>query len=95
MLLLYFIGFHLLEPILPSLLTRFAGSERRGIAVGVYNTVQFIGAFLDGILGGIFLKYGINYMIVFNAFVSLIWLIFIFNWLRKVEIVRREKEVQP
>ena len=95
MLLLYFIGFHLLEPILPSLLTRFAGSERRGIAVGVYNTVQFIGAFLGGILGGIFLKYGINYMIVFNAFVSLIWLIFIFNWLRKVEIVRREKEVQP
>ena len=93
-LLLYFIGFHLLEPILPSLLTKFAGSERRGIAVGVYNTIQFTGAFIGGILGGIFLKLGVKPLFVFNLLISLGWLFGIYNWIKGVEIKRKE-EAQP
>ena len=93
-LLFYFTGFHLLEPILPSLLTKLVGPEKRGIAVGVYNTVQFTGAFLGGLLGGIFLKKGITALYIFNLVISLIWLFGVYSWLKGVEIKRRE-ETQP
>ena len=92
MLLFFFIGFHLLEPILPSLLTKFAGSERRGIAVGVYNTIQFIGAFLGGVLGGIFLKLGKDYLITVDLLISILWFIFIALWIKGVEIKKRANQ---
>ena len=89
MLLFFFIGFHLLEPILPSLLTKFAGTEKRGIAVGVYNTIQFIGAFLGGVLGGVFLKLGKDYLITVDLLISILWFIFIALWIKGVEIKKR------
>ncbi|WP_461831233.1 MFS transporter [Aquifex sp.] len=92
MLLFFFIGFHLLEPILPSLLTKFAGSERRGIAVGVYNTIQFIGAFLGGVLGGVFLKLGKDYLITVDLLISILWFIFIALWIKGVEIKKRANQ---
>ncbi|GAB6066621.1 MFS transporter [Aquifex pyrophilus] len=92
MLLLFFIGFHLLEPILPSLLTKFAGPEKRGIAVGVYNTIQFMGAFLGGILGGIFLKLGKDYLLITDFLISLLWFIFVALWIKGVEIKKREAQ---
>ncbi|RUM28582.1 MAG: MFS transporter [Aquifex sp.] len=93
LLLFFFIGFHLLEPILPSMLTKFAGEEKRGIAVGVYNTVQFVGAFIGGIIGGIFLKVGASYMLITNLVLSILWLLFIAVWIKGVEI--KKKQHQP
>lgn len=89
MLFLYFVGFHLLEPIIPSLLTRFAHRDMRGLSTGIYNTVQFTGAFLGGILGGIFLKLGISYMLYTYTLTSIVWFLLIFMW--KVDI---KKEVR-
>jgi len=89
LLLFFFIGFHLLEPILPSMLTKFAGEERRGIAVGVYNTIQFSGAFIGGFLGGIFLKLGAVYMLITNLVLSIIWLLGIGVWIKGVEIKKK------
>jgi len=80
LLLLYFIGFHLLEPIMPSLLTKLSHRDTRGIAVGVYNTSQFIGAFLGGALGGVFLKFGVVYMLLFNLGVSVLWFFLVARW---------------
>ena len=57
-LIVYFIGFNLMEPVLPSLVTRFAPEELRGTAVGVFNMSQFLGAFCGGALGGFFLGHG-------------------------------------
>ncbi len=81
---LYFIGFHLLEPVMPSLLTKVSHRDTRGIAVGVYNTSQFIGAFIGGAMGGLYLKFGTNYMLVVNLILSLIWLLLIASWISKV-----------
>ncbi|RUM32464.1 MAG: MFS transporter [Aquifex sp.] len=89
LLLFFFIGFHLLEPILPSMLTKFAGEERRGIAVGVYNTVQFSGAFIGGFLGGVFLKLSVVYMLITNLVLSLLWISSIAIWIKNVEIRKR------
>ena len=53
MLLLFFIGFNMLEALIPSLVTRLAPAEGRGLAMGVYSTAQALGLFCGGALGGL------------------------------------------
>jgi MFS family permease len=48
----FFVAFNLLEAMLPSLVSRIAPAEGRGIAIGVYNTTQTLGVFFGGLLGG-------------------------------------------
>ena len=50
-LLVYFVGFNLLEALQPSLVTRYA-KESKGTALGVYNTTQSIGLFSGALMGG-------------------------------------------
>jgi len=50
-LLVYFVGFNLLEALQPSLVSRFA-KEAKGTALGVYNTTQSIGLFAGAAIGG-------------------------------------------
>lgn len=54
-LIVYFIGFNLIEPALPSLVSRFAPLSLRGTALGVFNMSQYMGAFCGGAVGGLFL----------------------------------------
>ncbi len=83
---LYFIGFHLLEPVMPSLLTKLSHRDMRGMSVGVYNTAQFIGAFAGGAMGGVFLKLGTTYMLATNLLLSLVWVFLLYGWLSGVEL---------
>ncbi len=53
---LYFVGFSLIEAILPSLVTRIAGESERGTAMGLFNMSQYLGAFAGSIFGGFFLQ---------------------------------------
>ncbi|WP_323847347.1 MFS transporter [Microbulbifer magnicolonia] len=48
----FFIAFNLLEALLPAQLTRVAPADARGAATGLYATLQFLGAFFGGSLGG-------------------------------------------
>ncbi|WP_250464258.1 MFS transporter [Microbulbifer litoralis] len=48
----FFIIFNLLEALLPAQLTRTAPAQSRGAATGLYATLQFLGAFFGGSLGG-------------------------------------------
>jgi MFS family permease len=48
----YFVAFNVLEAVLPSWVSRVAPPERRGAAMGVYNTAQALGLFTGGALGG-------------------------------------------
>lgn len=50
-LLIYFVGFNLLEALQPSLVSRFA-KESKGAALGVFNTTQSIGLFAGAVIGG-------------------------------------------
>ena len=52
-LLLFFVGFNILEASLPSLVSRVAPSSAKGLALGIYNTTQAIGLFAGGALGGV------------------------------------------
>ncbi len=83
MVLLFFVGFHLLEPVLPSLLTKVTRRELRGLSVGVFNTVQFVGAFSGGLMGGLYLKAGAQWMVVVNLILSSLWFLGILLWVLK------------
>lgn len=52
-LLLFFVAFNVLEALLPSLLAKFAPADKKGTAMGVFSTAQFLGAFSGGLLGGL------------------------------------------
>jgi MFS family permease len=52
LLLLFFVGFNVLEANLPSLVSRCAPPTAKGAALGVFNTTQAFGLFLGGALGG-------------------------------------------
>jgi len=49
---IFFVGFNVLEATLPSLISKIAPASAKGTAVGVYNTCEFFGAFVGGVLGG-------------------------------------------
>lgn len=51
-LVLFFAAFNLLEATLPALVSRYAPAELKGTAVGVYASVQFLGAFVGAAAGG-------------------------------------------
>lgn len=44
-LVVYFIGFNVLEASLPSMVSKIAPSDLKGTAMGVYNTMQSLGLF--------------------------------------------------
>ena len=77
---LFFIAFNGIEAMLPSLLSRTADPDKRGLAMCVFSTSQFFGSFIGGVFGGwIYHKYGINSVFLFNVSVAIIWLIFMSN----------------
>lgn len=51
-LLVFFCGFNVLEASQPSLASRLAPAHSRGAALGVYNTLQSLGFFAGGAVGG-------------------------------------------
>jgi MFS family permease len=52
---LYFVAFNFLEARLPARVSELAPGDRRGAALGVFATSQFLGAFAGGTLGGVLL----------------------------------------
>ncbi len=55
-LLLFFIAFNFLEAQLPTQVSRLCPADLKGMALGVFSTAQFGGAFLGGLLAGVFLQ---------------------------------------
>lgn len=51
-LVIFFTGFNVLEASLPSLITKVAPPDVKGTAMGVYSSLQFLGIFIGGIIGG-------------------------------------------
>jgi len=71
----FFCGFNVLEATQPSLVTKVAPPELRGTALGVYNTLQSLGLFAGGFMGGALVKWG-GHQAVFGvaAVIMLAWL---------------------
>lgn len=51
-LVVFFTAFNLLEASLPSLVAKMSPADRKGTAMGMFSTSQFLGAFVGGAMGG-------------------------------------------
>ena len=72
----FFVGFNLMEALLPSLVSRIAPAQRKGLAMGVYNTAQSLGLFAGGAVGGWMAKAWSAEGVFFAcATLCLVWLI--------------------
>lgn len=72
---LFFTAFNILEASLPSLISKTAPLAAKGTAMGVYSSVQFLGAFFGASVGGLLMQYfGGNAIFVFAIVLLLIWL---------------------
>lgn len=76
----FFISFNILEACLPSLVSRIAPPAAKGTALGVYNTLQALGLFCGGALGGwLQQRMGASSVFALGAILSVVWLIIAAN----------------
>lgn len=75
---IFFMGFNMHEPIMQSLATKYAKIHQKGAILGVFNSYGYLGTFIGGFVGGVYLQSvsleTISYVIVF---ISILWLILI------------------
>ncbi|WP_426698047.1 MFS transporter [Aeromonas hydrophila] len=72
---IFFIGFNVMEALLPSLISKESPPGYKGTAMGIYSTSQFIGVAIGGSLGGLLFSLG-GGALVFGgcAALALVWL---------------------
>jgi len=71
---IFFVAFNTVEAILPSLLSRTASASKRGLAMGIFSTSQFLGTFVGGAIGGLIYDiYDLNSVFLFTTFIAIIW----------------------
>jgi MFS family permease len=77
-LIVFFSAFNALEATLPSLVSKNAPGEKRGLAMGFFATSQFLGAFVGGFGGGImYASFGLESVFIFNSVIGITGLYFI------------------
>ncbi|WP_312302461.1 MFS transporter [Pulveribacter sp.] len=75
LLFVFFCGFNALEATQPSLVSRMAPANLRGAALGAYNTLQSLGLFAGGALGGALAKWaGATGLFAATALLTALWL---------------------
>jgi MFS family permease len=75
-LLFFFISFNVLEATQPSIVSKIAPLSAKGTAMGVFSSVQFLGAFFGSAMGGLLMQiYGGNAVFVFAVCMLLLWLL--------------------
>jgi MFS family permease len=74
-LLVFFAAFNVLEATLPSMISKIAPLASKGTAMGVYSSVQFLGAFSGAAIGGALMQFvGGDAVFVFAIALLLVWL---------------------
>jgi len=79
LLFVFFYGFNVLEASQPSMVSRMAPAQARGAAMGVYNTLQSLGFFAGGVMGGWLMKHG-GAQLLFAVCAALMFLWLLVAW---------------
>jgi MFS family permease len=75
-LVVFFTGFNVMEASLPSLITKAAPVDAKGTAMGLYSSLQFLGIFTGGVVGGFAHQQGgSGAVFALTAATALIWLL--------------------
>ena len=70
----FFVAFNVLEALQPSLVSRVAPPDFKGLALGFYNMSQALGVFIGASLGGLVITYaGASYVFLLCAVLALLW----------------------
>ena len=86
---IFFVAFNSIEAILPSLLSRTASISKRGLAMGIFSTSQFLGTFFGGAIGGLIYNiYDLNSVFLLTIFVAIIWWFIMIAFPHKVETLQ-------
>jgi MFS family permease len=91
LLFVFFCGFNALEATQPSMASRVAPAHARGAALGVYNTLQSVGFFVGGAVGGALAK-DVGSPGLFAACAGLMVLWLVVAWPMKAPPPRRSAE---
>lgn len=91
LLFLFFCGFNVLEATQPSLASRLAPPQSRGAALGVYNTLQSLGFFAGGAVGG-WLAKNVGWEGLFGACAALMLLWLAVAWPMRAPQARKTAE---
>ena len=74
---IYFSGFMMLESIIPSLMSKYAPKHLKGTASGIFNTSQFLGAFVGGATAGALMGISEKAVFLFLGVVTILWLLLV------------------
>lgn len=75
-LVVFFSAFNVMEASLPSLITKAAPPDAKGTAMGLYSSLQFLGIFAGGIIGGWAHQHsGSAAVFAITAAMTLVWLV--------------------
>ena len=75
---LFFGAYNYLEAFLPSEVSKIVAPDKKGAALGLYSTAQFIGIFIGGLTGGVLHQhFGIGAVHLLCLLMALLWLLFI------------------
>ncbi len=75
-LLMFFTAFNVLEATQPSIVSKIAPLAAKGTAMGVFSSVQFLGAFFGSAMGGLLMQvFDGNAVLIFAVFMLLLWLV--------------------
>jgi MFS family permease len=73
---IFFSGFNVMEASLPSLITKVAPPDAKGTATGLYSSLQFLGIFGGGVVGGWAHQTGGSAgVFALTALIALLWLL--------------------
>ncbi|MDY0036953.1 MAG: MFS transporter [Zoogloea oleivorans] len=73
---LFFVAFNVLEATQPSWISRIAPPHAKGTALGIYNTLQSLGLFLGGALGGWLVQHvGPGSVSLLGGGLAVVWLV--------------------
>ena len=77
---IFFLAFNVLEATLPSLIAKEAPVDKKGTAMGVYSSAQFLGAFGGGVVGGwVMGQWGPSSVFMVAAGLTVLWLMVMFS----------------
>jgi MFS family permease len=74
-LLAFFTAFNVLEAHLPTLVSRMSPPAARGVAIGIFSSLQFLGTFFGAAAGGyLYERWGTAGVVIFDGLLIVIWL---------------------
>lgn len=77
----FFIGFNYLEANFPALVSSISPAGKKGSAMGVFASFQFMGAFLGGSLAGLLQQWlGSSGIFIFSAIICAIWILLFYRF---------------